>query len=140
MRGEAELCGEDDDARIRCEWTPCVQVFNSTITKVCSNVREVEGFPYRPRRDPSTAELLLKTIVAVNQLSIYASSGYLVQQQQHGGFLRFQRELRHFAEADNKLDEARKPRFVSSSTETSVADSLRKNLSSGIQQFGTSMS
>ena len=78
MRGEAELCGEDDDARNRYEWTPCVQVFK----------------------------------------------GYLVQQQQHGGFLRFQRELRHFAEADNKLDEARKPRFVSSSTETSVADSL----------------
>ena len=27
-------------------------------------------FPYRPRRDPSTAEPLLKTIVAVSQLSI----------------------------------------------------------------------
>ena len=70
MRGEAELYGEDDDARIRCEWTPCVQVFNSIFTKVCSNVGDVEGFPYRPRRGPSTAELLLKTIVAVNQLSI----------------------------------------------------------------------
>ena len=69
-KGEAELYFEDYDARICCEWTPCVQVFNSTITKVCSNVRDVEGFPYRPRRDPSTAELLLKTIVAVNQLSI----------------------------------------------------------------------
>ena len=40
---EAELYGEDYDARIRCEWTPFVQVFNSTITKVCSNVKEVKG-------------------------------------------------------------------------------------------------